>query len=264
MTATVSPAHLSRLARDLTGRDAAVLDSLYRLRLLTTRMIEELHFRDGAAPAANARACRRTMARLRNAKLTHPLERRIGGVRAGSAGMVWALGVAGQRLLAHGGVPRKPWTPSAAFVDHRLAISRFYCDLVGRIDQPGRLVRFEAEPDCWRRYPGPGGATTWSKPDAFAVIRHDGYDEAFACEIDMATQSPTVIARKTDAYLDHLRSGQLQKELGVYPYVVFLAPHEDRCRRLDAVLRGVKSPDPGLFRTILQGEAAATLLGGVS
>ncbi len=259
-----TPARLARLAADLTDRDAAVLGDLSRLRLMTTAQIEALHFQAAATPAAGARACRRTMARLRNARLVRPLERRIGGVRAGSSGIVWALGVAGQRLLTRGSTPaRRPWTPSPAFTAHRLAISETYVRLVLTAG-PGRLVRFEAEPDAWRHYTGPGGARAWIKPDAFVLVRHEAYDEAWYLEVDRATEAPAVITRKAEAYLAHQASGQAQKELNIYPYVVASVPDQARLAVLERALAAPARRQPELFRVVLQMELVALLLGGES
>ena len=265
MAATyVTAAGLERLARDLTDRDGAVLDSLNRLRLATTAQLGALHFSGGATAEADARACRRTLARLRNARLVHPLDRRVGGVRAGSAGITWALGVAGQRLLARGGVPRRPWTPSPDFIDHRLAITQLYVDLM-TTSGPGRVHRFEAEPDSWRRYPAAGGGRVWIKPDAFLMVRSTDYDQVDYLECDLATESPVVIARKAVAYRQHLQSGQGQREHdGIYPFVTFTVPTEQRRRVIEKALDRYATSHPHLFRVLLASDAARVLLGGES
>ena len=264
----VTARRLERMARDLSDRDAAVLDTLARVRVATTAQLVALHFAGAATPTAGIRSCQRSLMRLANARLVHALDRRQGGVRAGSSSTVWALGVAGQRLLRRGGPAggldrRRPWTPSLVFLAHRLAITQTLVDLTTS-SLSGRLLRFEAEPDSWRRYPGPGGGRLSCKPDAYAAVRHDDYDEAWFLEVDRATESPTVIARKASVYLQYLASGREQATAGVFPWVLFLVPDEARRQVLVRTLAKVKAPDPKFFQVVLQSGVARLLLGGES
>ena len=80
---------------------------------------------------------RRVLARLVANQLLTPLDRRIGGVRAGSAGLVFALGPAGQRLqalvadeLSPSRRSRQPDTPTVRFLSHQLAVSELYVEFV--------------------------------------------------------------------------------------------------------------------------------------
>ena len=57
MTARGTAARVARLRRDLGDRDVAVLDSLWRVRLLTTDQVRRLHFADNS-PSTQARRCR--------------------------------------------------------------------------------------------------------------------------------------------------------------------------------------------------------------
>lgn len=222
-------ARLVRLAAGLGERDRAVLESVARLRLVCTRQLERLHF-IASTPLADARSCRRTLARLAEQGLVVRLDRRVGGVRAGSAGYLWSLGVAGQHLLTRSGPAggrqlRRPWTPSAPFVAHRLATSELYVRLVeGMRAGSGELVRYHAEPDCWRRFTGPGGEAATVKPDAYAVTASGDYEHAWFIEVDLATESPQVLGRKCRSYLAYWRSGREQAVRGVFPLVVFVVP----------------------------------------
>src|SRR5581483_7116851 len=78
------------LRQQLSDRDLAVLHSLDELRLLTTRHIERLHFREGS-PRTQARRCRAVLQRLYSYRLLDRLDRRVGGIRAGSATMTYRL-----------------------------------------------------------------------------------------------------------------------------------------------------------------------------
>ena len=91
---------LDTLADRLTERDYELLRDVEKYRLLTTRHVQRLHFDPvHPTPTASARSCNRALARLRDARVLKALDRRIGGVRAGSAGFVWYLGPAGDRML---------------------------------------------------------------------------------------------------------------------------------------------------------------------
>lgn len=254
------------MAARLTERDVAVLGDLARLRLACARQIERLHFTGGTA-LANARYCRRVLARLTDLGLVCRLDRRVGGVRAGSAGFVYALDALGQHLITGtgpaGGQIRRPWTPGTAFVRHRLATSELYVRLieaerVGHVE----LVRFEAEPDAWRRYSGAGGGVARVKPDAFAVVAAGDYEHAWFIEVDLATESPTALARKCEAYRQYRASGREQAHTGLFPLVVFLVPDLGRSRVVQAVTERQAPEDRRLFRVGLLNEAARVLAGG--
>src|SRR5437899_3294551 len=95
----VTWAGVQRIAAGLGARDFRVLADVGRVGVLTGRQIERLHFAE-LAGAHRDRTRRRALERLVSCQLLTPLERRIGGVRAGSAGLVFGLGSAGQRLRA--------------------------------------------------------------------------------------------------------------------------------------------------------------------
>src|SRR5664280_2847157 len=118
---------LAAVREGLSQRDLAVLADIGRFRMLTSRQLETLHFSDAATPLTAARTCRRVLRRLTTLGLLHRLERRIGGLHAGSAAFIYVLSDGGQRLLDGGAddaAPRKRLhEPSLPFVAHTLALS---------------------------------------------------------------------------------------------------------------------------------------------
>jgi hypothetical protein len=91
---------IATLEDHLIPHDYELLRSVDTYRLLTTRQIQRLHFdHSHPTPVAAARASNRALTRLRDLGVLKTLERRIGGARAGSAGFVWYIGPAGERLL---------------------------------------------------------------------------------------------------------------------------------------------------------------------
>jgi len=80
----------------LGDRDQAIISTLGRVRVASARQLERIHFTD-STPLSNARSCRATLARLTRWRVLARLERRVGGVRSGSAGYVYSLDVAEAR-----------------------------------------------------------------------------------------------------------------------------------------------------------------------
>jgi hypothetical protein len=94
----------------------------------------------------------------------------------------------------------------------------------------------EIEPACWRSYTGEDGKPATLKPDLFAILANDSYEDIWFVEIDMATQSPCVILDKCARYGQYYRDCEIKKQYGIYPYVVFIVPNEKRKERLQAVI----------------------------
>jgi len=265
----ITTARLAAIERQLGPRERLIVGMLSRIRLASTRQIETLHFTNGT-PLSNARAARRVLNRLLDLGLVSRMDRQVGGKKGGSAGYVWGLGVTGQHLVGQmgpaGGVDlRRPWTVSAAFVDHRLAITRLLVDLVvaGR-HGGGQLESFTAEPDCWRRYTGQHGAVVTLKPDAFVVIGQGEYLDAWFIEVDRASESLSVIDRKCRAVIQYYQSGREQARTGVFPWVIFSVPDEKREAAIHSVLRRLSERERTIFRVARDDETAAVLMIGGS
>ena len=102
--ARIGRAQLQAIAERLDTTDRALLDLLAAHRYATTRQLAQITELSGQYGSARS-ALRQTSRRLRRQHglgLVAHLERRIGGTRAGSAGYVWYLTAAGQRLTDEG------------------------------------------------------------------------------------------------------------------------------------------------------------------
>jgi len=258
------------LSCQLTQREWDILVTLAKLRLACTRQLEALHFTD-ASPLANARHARRVLAKLAELGLVSRLERRVGGVRAGSAGYVWSLGTMGQKLVtgrgpAGGSKLQTPWTPGRAFLAHRLSISGLYVELV-EAERSDRLelMRFEAEPTAWRSFTGAHGAPVRLKPDAYIQVGLGEYLDGYFVEIDLATESPAVIARKAAVYRSYWQTGREQaRSDGVFPLVAFLVPTTARAQVVAEVLGRQPVDVRQLYRVGLRTNAVGLLTRGAA
>jgi hypothetical protein len=240
----------------------AVLRSLKKVRLLTGAQIARLHMANGSN-ATRARRTRAMLQRLSDLKVVVRLGRRIGGVRAGSAGFLYGLSGWGQAVLAQesrGRTRRRVWETSLPHQRHLLAVAELYVALV-EADQAEsvELLGFEAEPTCWRRFSGLGGAAVTLKPDAFVRLGVGAYERSGFIEVDMGTESGSTIARKCGVYLAYWNSGLEQQRHGIFPMVLWLADAAKRVEQIAAVIRRLPGEAHALFHVGLLSEAVGTL-----
>lgn len=254
----MSPADTASLLMRLSKRDVAILESLRAYRLLNTVQIRRLHFAHGhATPAAASGATMRVLARLEARSLVTRLERRIGGVRAGSSGIVWQLGATGERLLRtmHGRKRRRYVEPSPAFVAHTLAVAELAIGLHELQDRGAiELASLETEPSCWRSFVSPHGTLEWLKPDLFVITASGDYEDHWFLEADLATEHPPVIVRKAKTYQRYAATGAHQARHGLFPAVAWVVPDMARQGAIQAALAADKAIQPGLFRVATTGE----------
>jgi hypothetical protein len=261
----------ARTLRDrLSDRDVSVLRSLAMLRLLAGDQLRRLHVAEGSATTQGRRA-RALLQRLADLKLVIRLGRRVGGVRAGSAGYVYGLSGHGQAALAIGGPVsgrrRRVWETSPSFADHVLLVAEVYVRLV-EAERAGKLelLDFQAEPAAWRRFPGPAGPAAVLKPDAFVRLGVGELEHSVFLEIDRGTESVPTIARKCRTYALYWQSGIEQAEHGVFPRVLWLASDDRGAQRITKALTQVAREAQHLFQVaFLEGAVpvlTATARGG--
>jgi hypothetical protein len=252
---------MAQLHQRLSKRDMAIIRQVAELRLMSARQIQAIHFSasEHDNEAAGTRARQRVLKRLCRERLLSALERRVGGVRAGSVGLVLTLGPVGQRVLAAGGPRRRTYEPTLRFFDHTLAVSQLVVDVMvasrlGLLD----LLDVQAEPRCWRQFSGMGGRRLL-RPDAFVVLGSGEYELRWFVEVDRASESLPVIIRKCQLYADYYQSGMEQARRGVFPRVCWIVPDETRAERVHtAIARDRRLPER-LF-VVTTSEQAVTAL----
>jgi hypothetical protein len=260
----VSGRRLAELREETSGRDLAILRQIAELRFMTSRQVEAIHFTgDGRSTLAAARAARRHLERLTSERFLVRLERRIGGIRAGSAASVYVIGPVGQRLLELPGARRRHREPSRAFLTHGLSISQLVTDLtVAARSGPLDLLGLQAEPHCWRSMSGAGGAVSTLRPDLFVAVGKADTEYRWFVEVDLGSEHLPTLLRKCTAYEAYYRSGREQAEHGVFPRVLWLMHTPTRVARLQSAIDRDGRLTPGLFVVTTQGSAVDVAVGG--
>nr|WP_325239683.1 replication-relaxation family protein [uncultured Oscillibacter sp.] len=263
----LSRQQLEEAATRLSDRDRVILTAAQRYRYLLTGQIQRLYFADAATPSAALRAASRTLKKLLAMGLIGHLDRRIGGVRAGSGGFVWHLTHAGERLLRlrkQSASPMRPYTePSPYFLAHTLAVADIAIQLTELCrEQFGvKLTALQPEPECWRSY-SEYGTITALKPDLFAVTVSGQYEDRWFIEVDLDTESPAKITAKSEKYHKYYRTGLEQEETGVFPLTVWIVPSRERKEKLTAYIREAFNKQPKLFAVITQDELRGLICQG--
>jgi len=225
---------LRELDTALTERDFLILRYVIGLRFLSGDQLTRLCFVADADPAANARAARRTLLRLVRLEVLMRLPRSVGGARAGSAGFVYCLGLAGHRLSElRGWQPkrrrRRSHSPGHLFLRHALSVTELHVFLIeGDRSRRFELLELSPEPSCWRSYDGTLGQRATLKPDSFVRLGLGPYEDSYFVEVDRGTEGSRALEGKMQAYAAYHRSGREQASRDVFPKVLWLATSQRR------------------------------------
>ncbi len=260
----LGPGGFDELRNELSGRDHAIVDQVGELRLMTGRQVaamfypaEEYNSAIGAVRQAN-----RSLTKLTEDRLLLRLERRIGGIHAGSGSFTYGLGPVGERLLARDGARRRYREPSARFVDHTLAVSQLVTDLVVAARRKEfTVLGCQAEPRCWREFSGPGGRIVL-RPDLYVAIGAGGYEQRFFVEVDRATEHLPALLRKCRLYEAYYQSGREQAAHGVAPRTCWIVPDDRRAKALRRTIASDRRLTQALFVVTTTEHALAVLSGG--
>jgi len=257
----VSRSELAEVRNRLSKRDQQILEYVAALRLLCARHIEALIFpaEHHATPATAARCCRRVLERLTRDRLLVRLERRVGGVRAGSSSFVYALAPLGQRIIEAEGTRRRLREPSAWFVEHTLAVADFFVHItVAARERRWELLAWQSEPVSWRHVATLGGRIML-RPDLFLVLSVDEFELRWFVEIDRGSEHLPALQRKCRLYHSYYKNGTEQREHGVFPRVLWVVGSEHRAQRLRQAIDADKRLTAALFRVTTGEQALATI-----
>jgi hypothetical protein len=264
-TGRVSQRRLADIAGRLSQRDREIIATVGRFRVMSAGQLQRLFWTEGA-PQTRARLARHGLTRLHNLGVLATLERRVGGVRAGSTGRLFALAPAGQGLhRPHAGRrTRHPHTPGERHLAHQLAVGDLYASLRAAAHEGAiELPAFDVEPACWRTYPGSWGSRLILKPDAFVKVATRDYIYSWFIEIDMATESLATIDHKLRRHLDYHHTGNELRAHGVAPRVAWIAPTERRATAIEGVIQALSPDSRKLFAVATSHDAIDLLRTGV-
>ena len=187
-------ARLMALDQRLSDRDRSLVQQVVRLRFVTAGQLERLSFDAIPEPVTRSRRARRQLARLVELDLLWRLQRRVGGVRAGSTGYVYGATAEARRLDAWRRAEplsraQAAHEPGASFVEHSVACSELFVRLI-EADRAGQLelLEHQAEPACWRQFLGPIGGVRHLRPDAFVRLGVGEWEQLAFVEIDRGTR----------------------------------------------------------------------------
>jgi hypothetical protein len=263
MTGYVTTKRVAAIRNQLTRSDWTLLHNLDVTKLLSGRQLRQLQ---NAHTGTERRRLRADLRRLTELRVLARLNRRVGGVRAGSDSFVYTIDVVGQRLIDPS--PRrqwrKPWTPGVRILVHALAVSDLYVNLV-HADRDGllELLSFASEPRCWRSFVGPGGARMVLKPDAHLIVGVGETELHAWIEVDRSTESLAWITEKAKAYHRYFLTGREQEQSGVFPRALWLAPDPKRASQLAEALSRLPAEHWQLHQVTTADQALAVLTGNI-
>lgn len=269
----VTQRRLRAIEARLSDRDLAVLSSVGRFRFLTAEHIEAMHFSDHASVESGGRTCRRVLVRLRRERVLGVLNRRVGGVRAGSQGLVYFVDTVGERIQRQGEAIRRGSRfpePSARFLDHTLVIADVAVGIKATADALGaEVVHVAPEKEARRQYTDRLGGAQVLRPDLYVELAARPGDEdvqAFFVEVDLGHESLPTVLRKCQQYEAYDQTGIEQRDFGGFPRVIWAmgAYRPDIAERRREALqmalkRGVRLT-PELYRVTAVEEVAARLV----
>lgn len=261
----ITRSFVTDIADNISSRERAILLSIEQHQFLASRHIEALHFAD-IRPSARGRITRRTLARLRDLRVIDALERKVGGVKAGSEGLTYFVDTVGDRILHQrpGQRARRIHEPSARFLKHRLAIADTHIALI-TADHNGdiELVESAIEPGAWRTFAGIGAALRILKSDLYAETATDeGLVYAWFIEVDLGTESIPTLHSKCREYEAYRQTGIEQDRHGAFPLVIWSITHSDpaKAERRRQALTDAIAADRGLTAALFRVVAPEQLL----
>ncbi len=244
----------------LTDRDREILKLLRDTKSMFTYQIRRVCFSDSVNEKAAARAANRNLRKLKDLGLIDALvDRRIGGVRAGSSSYIWYLTEQGNKLLdmdKESSDEKKPkrnrfYEPADSTLGHRMAIVECFVQLVEitRKRKSFKLKEVFFEPSNWQYFTYKDKPEIL-KPDLTISLSHHGYEYRFFIEMDLGTESIDTVISKCIRYHKYMKSGVEQDKHGVFPYVLWIVKDEKRQNKLETAIKTHLKKHPNIFIVI--------------
>lgn len=257
----ISGNQIAALLERLSSRDLAVLRFLSAQRYASTAHLQRVFFTDHATPSAATRATVRVLDRLLTLRLITRMERKIGGSTRGSAAYIWHLDSAGERLTRRQNTPRRRYTePALPYLDHNLQVTETVVAL-HELTRGGdvHLSSVAVETAAWRSFLTARGTTAILKPDLYAKVSTETYDDHWYIEVDRGTEHLPVLLAKCRTYAAYKSTGRAKTEHGVFPRVLWIVPTQRRVERLTAAIRTDKDLPARVFTVITPDQLDGTI-----
>jgi hypothetical protein len=126
------------------------------------------------------------------------------------------------------------------------------------------LLIVAPEPQSWRSYLGPGAVPEAVKPDLYAVTASGEFEDHWFCEIDRASESVPTVLKKCAQYERYRRTGEEQRDGGVFPIVVWIVPDTRHADRIRSAIAADRNLDSDLYRVTALTELTTIISGGAS
>ncbi len=247
----ISDKQLGEIELRLSIRDRVILTTLRELRYAKTTQIQRLFFLGFKTAHTAYVMTNRVLNRLKKEGIITHLDRPIGGRNAGAGSAIWHLTEAGNRLLRLGSDSDKRvryLEPSPTLLRHTIGVTECFVQLteICRMAQNLTLKSACVEPKCWRSY-NRGNKRISLRPDLYAETISGKFEDHWFLEIDLATEDVSVILEKCARYEEYYQTRAEQNTEGIFPYVLWIVPDEDRKRKITEAL----ARDVGRHRTKL-------------
>lgn len=102
------------------------------------------------------------------------------------------------------------------------------------------------------------------KPDSLAVVGIDDYEDRYFIEADCGTEHRPHIVTKAKSYVRYWQSGSEQAQTGIFPYVLWIAPDEQRATFLVDVLASLPPEHWQIFMVTTADSAAQQMTKGTT
>lgn len=256
---------------ELSTNEAQILKFLLKAKYVTTKQLARLHFTDSVNDATSLRRANLATKKLNEGGYIKHLNRRIGGVRAGSGSFVWTISTKGLKWLKHFkpsvAVTRQNYyEPTWHHLEHTLAISEIFVQLTKLKNK--HLVQsidnFQFEPNCWRGWLDNHAGRMILKPDCYIEISLDNYLYNYFIEVDKNTESLARVINKSKQYIRYYNLNIEQKNTGVFPLVLWVVPDEKRKLAIEQRIQKELKDYWELFQVITLDDFKDFMIGGIS
>lgn len=256
---------------NLTKQEEQILYFLYQTKYATTSQLARLYFSDSTKKSTQLRRANLCTKKLNERKFLTHLERRIGGVRAGSGSYVWQITTKGLKVLkrhypALTTKRQNSYEPTRHHLEHTLAISEVFIQLSElRIDKRIQEIdNFQFEPSCWRGWLDSHAGRVVLKPDIYLELSLEDYLDSYFIEVDRSSESLTRIVNKSKQYIRYYNLNIEQANNGVFPLVLWLTPDNKRKSAIEQRLQEELVDYWELFQVITLDDFKDYVSGGIN